>query len=733
MRLSVVAQRWFDGVSCHTSRHQRIVLFSGKRQPFHILQYYPDSIGPQIRTMPIVYRNPPLTFRHDGECFQKTQIFAVILEDPMTATKPNRTAALLNTTAVALAASFLFASVAHANEPLTPLPTSSNISQTGAGANEVSITNDGQAFFLNASPDGASGVVQDSTTGANTLWVNVQNTAQTDTAANYLFVSQTGDNSIALLNVDGGANTVTLTEVRTDNDVTDDFFIAIAGDGNTVSVSTTTADSAADLIDIKILGNTNIVEVTTDAFARVVLDLQNTDNATVTVLQQNNTNVADDTFINAVQFTNLDTTGVQSWFNLTQVGAGNTLELTNYGESNNITIRQENRDNTTAINDLTMTVLDSGVNMDLTFIGDSSVTTSAEGSGNNITLNSNVEGNGYSGTIATTANVFGNNTYINSTNFDDILINIGSKGSPELTAENRLTSQGNVNFGLPAGSRNEFEINNDTAEDTTQMVFEIGTVVTSNDNIMTFYNDYVSLTPPTGFNVVIDGSNNSTRNAVDTVDVDDFDLNVSGNSNSFGVLATRLGKLDIDAIGNFNVFDITAVDSGTVSLYADGDSNKIGGAATGEGPFPTDTGLGAFVTNVGKLDLRLTGESNRVEFNNVTGSGAQELDIDLIGNQNNLYLSGTMAAIGTDAYDLYVRGLQNNLTYVLGDAAVAHVVIGNSFVGSVTPNATNTGYITSFGAGGTGYMRLASGSSTVTVRRGCAPEGCDTDTSKLTY
>jgi len=718
----------------------------------------------------------------------------------MRMTRNTRAAALLGTTAVALASSFIFASQTQAQELSIPdsvgsgmvsitAPTQSNISQTGSGAgsNTVDIRNLGtQSFYLNASPfagtaaDGVGAVVQDKTAGSNTLNITVQNTISDGEKANYLFVTQTGNDSIATLAVDGEGNTIVLTEVRTDNangsraagafTALSDLLVSIKGKDNVVTVDMVDrfAVDAADLIDIDIEGDLTIVEVTVDAFSQLVMDLKS--NATVTAVQDNAGQTASATAFNKMTF--LETTGSGGTFSLLQSGVRNMLHLTNNGGGNNITIKQINT--TDADNDLTMVINDSGVVLDLTIYGESGSDVNVQGTGNSVTLRSNVVATPPrvpTEPVTTVANIFGNNNTITAINFDNLTLNLGVAGKASDTTKNTLATEGNVNLTMGDAADNDITINNDNVEKTIALNFEIGVdgnAGGSNANIMTFNNYYNTLSGfasdgvnPTHifYDVRIDGSSNKSVGGVNTTDVKMFDLFVVGQSNEIGVNASNLNYFGLsieagvankvavnaddgeyfslhikdeesgnvvrtsttDVLSTFMLFDGSA---NTYDVSADGMENldvRISGNSNIIGSSDTDSlstlGTSGSIRNVQSVDLDINGTSNRLNLNTVAGTGPNHLYVDVIGSNNLLNMTGTMVDATKYGYVVDVQGDYNQVSYTLGAASVESTVIGDSFVGSVKKNAANDGYITSFQAGGTGYVNTISGSSSVTLCR----------------
>lgn len=725
----------------------------------------------------------------------------------MRMTRNTRAAALLGTTAVALASSFIFASQTQAQELSIPdsvgsgmvsitAPTQSNISQTGSGAgsNTVDIRNLGtQSFYLNASPfagtaaDGVGAVVQDKTAGSNTLNITVQNTISDGDKANYLFVTQTGNDSIATLAVDGEGNTIVLTEVRTDNAngsraagafaALSDLLVSIKGKDNVVTVDMVDrfAVDAADLIDIDIEGDLTIVEVTVDAFSQLVMDLKS--NATVTAVQDNAGQTASATAFNKMTF--LETTGSGGTFSLLQSGVRNMLHLTNNGGGNNITIKQINT--TDAQNDLTMVINDSGVVLDLTIYGESGSDVNVQGTGNSVTLRSNVVATPPrvpTEPVTTVANIFGNDNTITAINFDNLTLNLGVIGKASDTTGNTLATEGNVNVTMGDAADNDITINNDNVEKTIALNFKIGVdgnAGGSNANIMTFNNYYNTLSGftsdgvnPTGirYDVTIDGSSNKSVGGINTADVNFFGLIVEGQSNEIGVNASNLNYFGLsmgggglgngggaanrvavnaddgdyfslhiidqhsanvvrtsttDVLTTFMLFDGSA---NTYDVSADGMENldvRISGNSNIIGSSDTDSlstlGTSGSIRNVQSVDLGISGTSNRLNLNTVAGTGPNHLYVDVIGSNNLLNMTGTMVDATQYGYVVDVRGNYNQVSYTLGAASVESTVWGDSFVGSVTKNAANDGYITSFQAGGTGYVNTTSGSSSVTLCR----------------
>ena len=720
----------------------------------------------------------------------------------MRMTRNTRAAALLGTTAVALASGFIFASQTQAQELSLSIPdsvgsgmvsitapTQSNISQTGSGAgsNTVDIRNLGtQSFYLNASPfsgtaaDGVGAVVQDKTAGSNTLNITVQNTISDGDKANYLFVTQTGNDSIATLAVDGEGNTIVLTEVRTDNAngsraagafaALSDLLVSIKGKDNVVTVDMVDrfAGDAADLIDIDIEGDLTIVEVTVDAFSQLVMDLKS--NATVTAVQDNAGQTASATAFNKMTF--LETTGSGGTFSLLQSGVRNMLHLTNNGGGNNITIKQINT--TDAQNDLTMVINDSGVVLDLTIYGESGSDVNVQGTGNSVTLRSNVVATPPrvpTEPVTTVANIFGNDNTITAINFDNLNLNLGVIGKASDTTGNTLATEGNVNLTMGDAADNDITINNDNVEKTIALYFEIGVGGNpggSNANIMTFTNYYDTLSgfeydgaTATGisYNVRIDGSSNKSVGGINTADVKMFDLLVVGQSNEIGVNASNLeffalgieggsaNRVAVNAddgdhfslhigdrhsanvvrtsttdvlstsmlfAGSANTYDVSAADMENLDVRIYGNSNIIGSSDTDSLKTLGDSGS---IRNVQSVDIGISGTSNRLNLNTVAGNGPNHLYVEVIGSNNLLNMTGTMVDASKYGYFVDVQGNYNQVSYTLGAAWVESIVIGNSFVGSVTKNAANDGYITSFQAGGTGYVNTTSGSSSVSLCR----------------
>ena len=547
--------------------------------------------------------------------------------------------------------------------------TSSVISQTGSGTytNSIDIQKlDDQNFSLNAE----GSVVQDATSGNNTLSLVIKNSAKTVTDTNLIYATQLGG-VVSTITVDGGKNTVTLDSIGGYLSAVEDT-ITITGDGNTFTLGSNAVvdDEAHKDSTFDIAGNNNVILVTTDAFAEVWLKMVGSgDKVTI---RQDDSDVtqspgSDYNYVNA----NIESTVVaydsadalNNVVTITQLGLDSELDFDLLGDNNTVNITQSNVANSDNANNLTVDLTDSNADLDVEVYGGGTNAIIAAGSENIVTLDSDTE---FSSVIADNAEayieVYGDNNSVTASNFDKVRVLVADEDEVRSdNTDNAITIIGNANVEL-LGSYNDISFTNAFDYDKDQTL-RIGVdYVSSSNNEMTLVNAAINF---------------------DSADQTSYDFSVDGDGNTTN-----------DA--SFTTNDVKEVD---ISL--NGDDNKLYGALT------------AFAGVAVDLD----GSHNSLNLSGM-GAGYQHLEAKVTGDDNQMTTTGTGTENFSVTYSATLEGDQNAFSYTLGDDSFTHHVRGDAFAGTVVASA-NGGYVGTITNVGTGSSVLSSSGSQVIIASGC--------------
>lgn len=324
------------------------------------------------------------------------------------------------------------------NAALAQDSTGSVIGQIGTdGGNKNSVTIqrlDEQNFTLKSAVS-ESDLVQDATTGDNTLDLTIKNSGGTVTTENKIFVTQMGG-VISTITIDGGDNTVRLNSIGGYLDpVTDE--IVIEGDGNSFTMDNIAPEGGDGYLDgyYELVGNNQIVAVTTDAFSQIWLKILGSGDK-VTITQDNSGEVATEAAnndINANIDSNDDAYAEESSLNnqvtIVQMGAKNILDFDLIGNLNVVSIKQTNSVASDDMNDLTVELNDSNASLDVEVHGSGINSIISTGSNNKITLDSDDKENSVSLVSAEAdVEITGNDNEVIANNFSELDIQVGYDG-----------------------------------------------------------------------------------------------------------------------------------------------------------------------------------------------------------------------------------------------------------------------------------------------------------------
>ena len=541
--------------------------------------------------------------------------------------------------------------------------TSSVISQTGSGtyANSIDIQKlDDQNFSLNA--DGS--VVQDATSGNNTLSLVIKNSAKTVTDTNLIYATQLGG-VVSTITVDGGKNTVTLASIGGYLSAVEDT-ITITGDGNTFTLGSNAVvgDEAHKDSTFDIAGNNNVIVVTTDAFAEVWLKMVGSGDK-VTISQDNSDVTqspgSDYNYVNANIVSTVvaydSAAALNNVVTITQLGLDNELDFDLVGDGNIVNITQSNVANSESANNLTVNLTDSNADLDVEVYGGGTNAIIAAGSKNIVTLDSDTEFSNVSLTNAEAyIEVYGNDNTVKASNFDKVRVLVADEfAEPSDNTNNAITIIGNANVEL-FGSDNDISFTNAFDYDKNQTL-RIGVdYASSSNNEMALVNAAINF---------------------DSADQTSYDFSVDGDGNTT------------------NGVSFKTTDANVVAVSLDGDDNTLYGALT------------AFA----EVMINLDGSDNTLNLTG-TGTGSQYLNFTIDGDNN--YVTTTGAASESTIYKATLDGNDNTFSYTLGNDNFTHVVKGDDFSGTIVASA-NGGYVGTVTNVGTGTYELSSEGSKVTI------------------
>ena len=547
--------------------------------------------------------------------------------------------------------------------------TSSVISQTGSGTytNSIAIQKlDDQNFSLNADGD----VVQDATSGNNTLSLVIKNSARIVTDTNLIYATQLGG-VVSTITVDGGANTVTLASIGGYLSEVENT-IKIVGDGNTFTLGSNAvvgeeafADSTFD-----VEGSNNVIVLTTDAFSAMWLTMVGSGDS-VTITQDNTeggkAGISDFNYVDA----NIASTVVaydsaaalNNVVTITQLGLDNELDFDLLGDKNTVNITQSNVANSVNANNLTVDLTDSNADLDVEVYGGGTNAIIAAGSKNIVTLDSDTEFSNVSLTNAEAyIEVYGNDNIVTASNFDKVRVLVADEfAEPSDNTNNAITIIGNANVEL-FGSDNDISFTNDFDYDKNQTLFIGVDYFSSSNNEMTLVNAAIAFgsADQTSYDFSVDGYGNTTNGASFTTnDVRDVQISLNGDDNKL--------------YGTLTAFEYVSVD--------------------------------------------LAGSGNSLNLSGM-GAGLQELQVKVTGDKNKMTSIGESTEINSRTYSATLEGDQNAFSYTLGDDSFTHHVRGDAFAGTVVASA-NGGYVGTITNVGTGSSVLSSSGSKVIIASGC--------------